>query len=515
MRATIETIGIREKLRGRRKIFTSHKVITKDNLLDVLTKAKSTHLLNVAEMNFLIDYERGNQPLLRDKIIRPEIDIEVNSNLANYIKEFKIGYVWSSPAMLVQRGNQEMHKTSSDGDDSGINALNESLINGSNMGRLEQSMAEFVEICGIGHRMVDVKSSDWEDGQLADIYTLDSRYAFNVYWNGPGQKKVLSVSYYEDDVDDKTYFTCITDDMRYEVINDEIVDMMPNPLGKCSIVEYERTFDRTGCFEREIPRMDSLNILLSDFTNDVAQRTQEVWWGDNIDFKQDEKGNRIEPQSGDWVLTYSGEGKTAKIQPLSSSFDGSSTLNAISSARNEILQDCKVPIQYDSAGGGSTGTAMDMGSGWSATELDAMKEQQMIEAGKREELDLVLRAIQKVPERILPLDDPIRSVHLTDVNFHFTRRKSLDMSIKANTFSTYFNAGVHPRHILQAIDAFPDNEQVYLDSKDMFDALQKKMVSDTSMENTDDAANTSSDPVNQIGQSPLLDGMNTDRSTVV
>lgn len=96
MRATIEDIKIREKLRGRRKIFTSHKVITKDNLLDVLTEAKSTHLLNVAEMNFLIDYERGNQPLLRDKIIRPEIDIEINSNLANYIKEFKIGYVWSS-----------------------------------------------------------------------------------------------------------------------------------------------------------------------------------------------------------------------------------------------------------------------------------------------------------------------------------------------------------------------------------------------------------------------------------
>ena len=89
------------------------------------------------------------------------------------------------------------------------------------------------------------------------------------------------------------------------------------------------------------------------------------------------------------------------------------------------------------------------------------------------------------------------------------------MSIKANTFSTYFNSGVNPRHILQAIDAFPDNEQVYLDSKYMFDALQKKMVSDTSMGNTDGIANTSNDPINQIGQSPLLDGMNTDRSTVV
>lgn len=501
------------ELHGRRKIFTSHKTITKDNLLEVLAKAKSTHRRNVAEMNFLIGYERGHQPLQRDKVIRPDIDIVVNSNLANYIKEFKIGYVWSSPATLVQRGNIEIHKTPSGNDDSGINALNESIINGSNIGRLDQSMAEFVEICGIGHRMIDVKTSDWEDGQLANIYTLDSRYAFNVYWNGPGQKKLLSVSFYADNLEQKTYYTCITDTTRYEVVNDEIVDMMPNPLGKCPIVEYERTFDRTGCFEREIKRMDALNILLSDFTNDVAQRTQELWWGDNIDFRTDEKGNRLEPKSGDWILTFSGEGKVAKIQPLSSSFDGSSTLQAISSTRTEILQDCKVPIQYDSAGGGSTGTAMDMGSGWSATELDAMKEQQMIESGKREELDLILRAITKVPERILPLNSPARMVHITDVNFHFTRRKSLDMSIKANTFATYFNAGVHPRHILQAIDAFPDNEQVYLDSKDMFDALQRKMVSDNSTVETE-TFNTSSDPINQVSQSPILDGMNTDNQSV-
>lgn len=51
------------------------------------------------------------------------------------------------------------------------------------------------------------------------------------------------------------------------------------------IVEYERSFDRTGCFERELSKMDALNILLSDFTNDVSQRTQEMWWGDNIDLK--------------------------------------------------------------------------------------------------------------------------------------------------------------------------------------------------------------------------------------
>ena len=112
-------------LLGRRRIYTNEKEITRDNILDVLNHAKAIHDFNVKEMQFLIEYERGKQDLQRTKTIRPEIDIRVHSNIANDIKEFKVGYNWSNPIMLIQRGDNEIHETDPEKDDKGIAALNE------------------------------------------------------------------------------------------------------------------------------------------------------------------------------------------------------------------------------------------------------------------------------------------------------------------------------------------------------------------------------------------------------
>lgn len=498
------------KLTGRRKIYTSEKFIDETNIIEVLKDAYPKHIKNAIEIQYLIDYERGIQPLNREKIIRKDIDIKTSSSLPNYIKTFKLGYNWGCPITLVQRGDADFHKSNSHEDDSGISALNEQLKNNENISYKDNCMAEFLQICGIGHKMVDIKSDfpqeiDGEySGSIIEDYYLDSRYAFCVYYSGPGQKKVLGVSFLKSS--GKVYFTCTTDKWRFEIEGWEINEKIPNPLGKISIVEFERSPDRTGCFERQVPEIDRLNILTSDLANDTAQRTQEIWWGDNIQFKDDKK-----PESGEWVLTASREGSVAKIQPLSSTFDSGSTISAINESRITILQDAYVPIQYSSSGGGSTGIATDMSSGWSAAELDALKEQQMTEMAKREELELINRAIKFVPERIVPMDSPIRKVHTSDVEFHFNRRKNYDMSIKANTFATYFQNGVHPRHILQIIDAFPDTEQTYLDSEPMFKELQKNMIGTKTNENSKNI--TASDMVNQIDQSPILDGMNTANNT--
>lgn len=490
---------------GRRKIFCDEPEITKDNIIEELQKAYAKNRPNVRDMQYLIDYERGIQPLQREKTVRPEINIVTNSSLPNYIKKFKIGYHWGSPVMLVQRGNKEIHNTDADTDDSGIAALNEVLKNGENIGFKDQQMAEFIEICGIGHRMVEPKSFPDNIAEipesLVNVYTLDSRFAFMVYYNGPGQKELMGVSFAKRS--GKLSFTCFTATTRYEIENWEIKKESPNLLGMIPIVEYERSVDRTGCFERKIPEIDALNILESDFANDVSQRTQEMWWGDNVDFKEDEQGNPITPKSGQWILTYSADGKVAKIQPLSSTFDGTSTLNAISNQRTTILQDCYVPIQYDSSGGGSTGTATDMSSGWSAAELDALQEQQMTERGKRKELQLILKAISLVPSRVLPEDSPIRSVHQSDCSLRFLRRKTVDMSIKANTFATLVSHGINGRHALEYVDAFSDVQQVWNDSAEMVRAYQKSVcVKD---ETTEEKNNTSSDTQNQIENSPIID----------
>lgn len=494
------------RLLGRQKIYTDVENIDKNNVVDVLQKAYTKHRQNVLEMQYLIDYERGEQPLKRQKTVRADIDIRVNSSLPNYIKKFKKGYNWGSPILLVQRGNNEIHNTNSETDDSGISGLNEILKNGENISFKDQQMAEFIEICGIGHRMIEPKTFpaiiNEVPESLVNIYTLDSRFAFMVYQNGPGQKEMMGVSYTKRS--GKNYFTCFTDTERFEIEAGEIKSHTKNILGEIPIVEYERSVDRTGCFERKIKEIDALNILESDFANDVSQRTQELWWGDNIDFKDGENGKPLKPKSGDWILTYSSDGKVAKIAPLSSSFNGDSTLNAIKNQRATILQDCYVPIQYESSGGGSTGTATDMASGWSAAELDALQEQQMTERGKRKELSLILKALKTVPSRVIPEDSPIRKVHVSDVEFRFLRKKSVDMSIKANTFATLVSHGINGRHALRYIDAFDDIEQVWLDSQDGIESYQKSAYGNNE-ESAGETNNTSSDPQNQISNSPIID----------
>lgn len=493
------------KLLGRAKIFTSAQVIDRNNILDVLGEAFKAHKENIDEMRFLIEYERGKQPLPRQKTNRTEIDIRANSSLPNYIKRFKIGYNWGSPVMLIQRGDVEIHETEARTDDKGISGLNEILRNIENIGYLDTQMAEFIEVCGIGHRMVDIKAPKEfvvnDNGSLFHIYTLDSLNAFVVYYNGPGQRKMLGVTYTV--IDNVKHCTCFTDDARFEIVDDAIISEEPNFLGMIPIVEYERAVDRTGCFERKVPEIDVLNSLESDFANDSAQRTNEIWWGNDFDFKTDEAGNPIPPVNGQWLLTYSGEGLNPKIQPLSSTFAPASTLEAISSQRKSILQDCFVPIQYESSGGGSTGTATDMSSGWSAAELDACQEQQMTERGKREELQLILRAISFVPVEYLSADSPLRKVHAADVDFHFNRRKNYDLTNKANFVAQMLAKGFNGRHVIQAADIFPDNEQVWLDSRDMIEAIQKALV---------DNGQTGGGGDGQVGEDTRLQADNSDQT---
>ena len=208
------------QLKGRRKIFTDEKIIDESNLIKVLRSAYTTHVLNQREMQYLLDYELGEQPLPREKRIRPDINVEISENAANFVTEFKKGYFWGIPPVMIQHGDKEMHGSDPMSDDQGIAALNEMLLNGLEIGYQNQVLGDFVEKCGIGHRMVDPKTadefSDDEPYNLVNVYALDSRYTFCVYHNGLGQKKLMGVTYTKTQ-SGKLLFTCFTKDARYEV----------------------------------------------------------------------------------------------------------------------------------------------------------------------------------------------------------------------------------------------------------------------------------------------------------
>lgn len=527
---------------GRRKIYTDEKHINATNIVSVLRKAYSKHCANVKDIQFLIDYEAGIHPAIRDRVktIRPDIDYKVVDNVGHYITRFHVGYFWGTPAMYIQRGNSEIHGSDHEVDDKGIGGLNEMLRNGEDISHKRQHIANFVEKTGIGHSMVDIMTADEFKksqmynangeyiGSLCHVYDLDSRYTFCVYYNGVGSPMVMGVTYVRKE-NSRLHFTCYTDDSVYEIENWEITNVegdgftvTPNLLGMIPIVEWNRDIDITGCFEHCISDMDSLDVDISDFTNNSTQRTQDIWWGHNIELPTDENGKRKEPESGEWVLTYTPQGlndrsSDAKIQPLANTYDASSALNQMYRRFNHILQKCYVPIQSETSGGGSTGSAMDMSAGWSAAELDALEEQNVIEYSVRRELVLILKAITFVPESVLPMDSPIRKVHFTDIDIHFSRRRNYDLSVKANTFATLVGRGVDGRHALKVTELFEDNEQVWNDSKEMILAYQNKVCVDHTGEGSDTTSPDDSpldeddrilqDNSDQTGNSPIIGGL--------
>lgn len=54
-------------MRGRTMITTDEVVIDESNILDVLRRSHALHVKNANDIEYLINYEKGDQPLQRKK----------------------------------------------------------------------------------------------------------------------------------------------------------------------------------------------------------------------------------------------------------------------------------------------------------------------------------------------------------------------------------------------------------------------------------------------------------------
>ena len=505
---------------GRRRIYTDVEKITKENIFQVLEEAMLVHMENANNMVTLMRYEKGIQPLVRKKTIRKDVDIRVQDNLANQITEFKLGYVWGQPITYVQRGNKDLSKSTdkqNDSQDDAISMLNE--LNDSEYAfSKDQELGRFVEINGIGYQFVDIKKV--YDGLAPfDLATLNPLFTFCIYRNSALQEKIAGVTFRRTK-DGTVYYTVFTPDTRYEIkdMREIINGNKPenpwsfmgrsgeaNPFGKIPIVEFNRATDRTGCFERQISDMNALNIEVSDFANSVAQTTQEIFFGVGFDLPKDDNGKTQSPVGGQWIIANStGNGGTPLLKAVSSTFDYQGVQENIVSKRNMILQKAYVPIQTD-PGGGSTGSAMNMSSGWSAAENSACKEEQILRRGKAEIVELELIAIQKTNS--MPYDSPLRNLKFSDVKPKFIRNKTYDLATKVNSMVAMINAGVHGRVAMEQVDLFPDVAQAWADSRKTIEQYQKSLIKKETQQQPQ--KREMADLSDQTGNSPILDGMNT------
>ena len=370
---------------GRQIIWTDEPEITYDNVIEVLRKAMQQQGTVSSDIDELIEYDAGNQILQRVKRYRPDIDSVVIDNCANEVVEFKLGYFWGTPATFVQRGTNDYAVTD---ELAAIPLLNE-YYDASGHRTKTQENARFIEIGGIGYTYIDI-NMEYEDGDspfTRDV--LDPRTTFVIrssYYTD--HRKMVGVTFRTGNTE-KTrgikYYTCFTRTQRFE-LNTEKGDLAhaprsgeKNPLGRIPIIEWFRSYDRMGCFERQMSEMDNLNLLVSDVTNDIEQNTQMLWVSTDLELPVKsvtaEDGSVseevVKPAPGEWLQMFSSQdGRTPSVKPLVVDYNYDGMINNIAYRRSLILQKCDVPMR-NSTSGGSTGVAMSDATGWSQAEAAA------------------------------------------------------------------------------------------------------------------------------------------------
>ncbi len=501
---------------GRRTIFSDVEAITNENVVDVIANAMSDFLANVSDCERLLQIDAGYMPIERKKLVRPEIDVKTVDNVANEIVEFKKSYHWGIPFTFIQRGT---HDSGNKDEVDGISELNECYA-AENLGRKQNALGRFVEICGIGFTLIDIKNN-WTEGDSYFQYeVLDPHYAFVVCSSRyADHRKLLGVTYRTDSKGNK-YFTAFSDKRRYEIEclritnGEEVTEQWQrgqrsgeiNPLGMIPIIEWERSPDRTGVFEREIPELGRINLILSDIANDIESECNQIWHANDVEFpeKLDEDGNPTgeyeTPRSNEWVQTYTSQnGRQPFIKALATNYNYSGLLTNYLTARAMVLQRCYTPQRNDDSGG-STGVAMSDATGWSAAEQVANSQQLIMESSKMDEVKVAIAAIKKNPN--VPEDSPLLDLRYMDVKPNILRSRSFEMSVKSSSLANLLSHGIYGLHALKAVNLFEDTMQVWADSKDLIEEYQK-----TTFGEKEEVQKTSDLPEYQIGNSPLIDGM--------
>jgi SPP1 family phage portal protein len=445
-------------LKGRKEIFTDVKEITKDNISKVLEDAFPTHLSNVTEIEYLQNYERGVQPVLkRVKDIRPEINYKVVENHAAEITTFKVGYVFGDPITYVQRANNDISGKDSAKDDKKISILNEMMFEEGKSAQ-DQKLGKDLAVTGIGYRIVLPKKI--KTGVSAfNILRLNPRNAFVVKYNDIFQAPALGVSYVT--LEDGTIRAGAYTDTEYFELESsgissfKVISVTANNMGIIPIVEYKYDNERMGCFERVISLLDALNEATSDRLNGLAQFIQSILWMNNCEVDE-EQMKQLKDKLG--LLTKSEPGNPASVQYLTATLDQAQTQTLIDNLYEQILQIAGVPGREQSTGG-NTGQAIMLSNGWQIAETHAKSTVQTFIQSEMQMLKVVLKILKSVET------SEVAELNLSDIEVKFSRNRTDSLIVKTQGLMNQLQAGIHPLVAITNCGLYSDPQTVYNDSK--------------------------------------------------
>jgi len=446
------------ELTGRRIIYTDFDEITEENVLAALSNAMAVHNQNRTEIQYLYDYYKGNQPILkRTKEFREEICNKVVENRANEIVSFKVGYLMGEPVQYVNRGN---------GDDTAlsdaINTLNEYVF-AEDKAAKDKELADWFTICGTAFRMILPDPVNDEDESPFEIYTLDPRNTFVVYHSGLGNKPMMGVRYVTQN-DGTTIYSVYTKNHYYELSYDGVLDMEQISLapgiftkseghiyGDIPIVEYPANSARLGAFEIVLPLLDALNNVSSNRLDGVEQFIQSLLILKGVDIDSDEY--KALKENGGLKVPVEGD-----AYYLTQELNQTQTQTLVDYMYQTILVICGMPNRNGGSSTSDTGSAVIMRDGWTDAEARAKDTELMFKMSEKRFLKMAIN----IANTYRDLD-----LKLSSIEIRFTRRNYENIQAKAQVLTTLLgNDKIHPRLAFEHCGLFVDPDLAYTQSKE-------------------------------------------------
>ena len=449
------------ELYGRRMITTDATTITSSNVISELNLAYNEHNFNRSEIDYLYDYYRGKQAILkREKTVRPEICNKIVENRANEIVSFKVGYLCGEPIQYVGRNSDDMVSQA-------IAELNE-MMHSENKATQDKEIVEWQMICGTAYRLVLPDSVGSEDESPFEMYTLDPRDSFVVYSSEVGNKPVFAVKYRVDKNNSKIS-SVYTANGYWKIKDDCIVESREHALGMIPIFEYPANNARLGAFETVVPLLDAINTVASNRMDGIEQFIQAFVKFINCDVSADDF-DKLKDLGA--IKVKSTDGQNADVDIVTNELNQMQTQTLVDYLYQTILTICGMPNRNGGSSTSDTGSAVLLRDGWSLAEARAKDSELMFKRSENEVLKLVLRIIRDTRG----LSDAIYGLKLKNIAMQFTRRNYENVQSKSQVLTTMLqNDKIHPRLAFEHCGLFSDSENAYQMSMEYYEQNKTKV----------------------------------------
>lgn len=464
-------LDMSKELHGRRQIFTDAEEITRENVVEVLTKALGVHNKNRREEIYLKKYVRGIQPILeRQKQYNAEINNKIVVNIANQIVTFKTSEFAGEPIQYVSRGSRTEDMPDK------VARVNDMMLSEGKQTK-DLKLAHEMFSCGVGYRLAFHDSgrtkTDYLDEAPFEMYVPDSENTFVVRRSDVTKRVLMGVTYvYKDPPMSAVEYTVYTPNVTY-VINGlsdgtwlKIDDRktVTHNFGMVSLIEYPCNPDYMGAFEPVVPLLDAINLTQSNRLDGIEQFIQALMVFDGVDISREDFLELKDLGAIKLPATQNGGGGK-KLYYLNEQLDQSQTQTLVNDMYQTILQIVGMPSQGDASSGDSSNNgAVIMKNGWWHAEARMLETQSMWKEAETEFLKVVLKICSET--------NVLDGIMISDLEPKFWRQSYEDLLVKTQSFSTLRTSGMPPIQAFTFSHLSRDPEKDAL----VYEAYQQKLA---------------------------------------